>query len=78
MDNGTNLSKEQINGILDKARELSAEGKTPDSTFLKEHLTSSQSEKLKSVLNDPEKLREVMNSPIAKQILSMLRNKDKE
>ena len=78
MDNGTNLSKEQINSMLDKARELSAEGKTPDSTFLSEHLTASQSEKLKSVLNDPEKLREVMNSPIAKRIMAMLQGKDKE
>lgn len=78
MDNGTNLSKEQINSIMNKAMELSSEGKPLDSTLLSEQLTPSQSEKLKSVLNDPEKLREVMNSPIAKRIMAMLQSKDKE
>lgn len=78
MDNGTNLSKEQINSILDKAKELSSEGKVPDSSFLSEQLSPSQSEKLKTILSDPEKLREVMNSPMAKRIMAMLQNKDKE
>lgn len=78
MDNGTNLSKEQINSIMNKARELSYEGKSLDSTLLSEHLTASQSEKLKSVLSDPEKLREVMNSPIAKRIMAMLQGREKE
>lgn len=78
MDNGTNLSKEQINSIMNRAMELSSEGKPLDSTLLDEHLSPSQSEKFRSVLNDPEKLREVMNSPIAKRIMAMLQGKEKE
>lgn len=78
MDNGINLSKEQINGILNKAKELSSQGKAPDSTFLTEQLSPEQSEKLSAMLNDPEKLREVMNSPMAKRIMGMFNSQSKE
>ena len=78
MDNGTNISKEQINSILNKAKELSSEGKTPDSAFLNEQLGSEQTEKLQRILSNPDKLREVMNSPMAKRLMAMLQSKDKE
>lgn len=78
MDNGINLSQQQINNILSKANELSSQGKAPDSTFLSEQLNSEQAEKLKSILSNPEKLREVMNSPVAKHIMSMLNSQNKE
>ena len=78
MDNGTKLSQEQINNIVTKAKELSSQGKVPDGDFLKEQLGSAQSEQLRSLLNDPERLREIMNSPMAKRLLSMLGNRAKE
>lgn len=78
MDNGTNLSQEQINNIVNKAKELSSQGKAPDGDFLKEQLSGIQSEKLKSILSDPEKLREIMNSPMAKKLMGMLGSANKE
>ena len=78
MDNGTNLSQQQINSILNKAKELSSQGKAPDSDFLKDQLSSVQSEKLADILNNPEKLREILSSPAARKLMSMLGRADKE
>lgn len=78
MDNGTNLSKEQINSILSKAKELTSEGKEPDINTLSDRLSPAQSEKIRSILNNPEKLREIMNSPMAKKLMGMLNTEDKE
>ena len=78
MDNGTNLSQQQINSIIDKAKELSSKGKPIDSTFIENQLSPAQSEKLRAVMNDPEKLRAIMNSPMAKKLLSLLNSEKKE
>ena len=78
MDNGTNLSKEQLSNILSKAKQLSDEGKVPDNSLLGNQLTPSQTEKLKGILGDPQKLSEIMNSPMAKKLISMLNAKNKE
>ncbi len=78
MDNGTNLSQQQINNILSKAKELSDEGKEPDISALSDRLSPAQSEKIRGILNNPEKLREIMNSPMAKKIMGMLNSENKE
>ena len=78
MDNSTNLSQQQINSILNKAKELSSQGKAPDSAFLNEQLSPSQSEKLADILGNPERLRELLSSPAAKKLMSMLKASDKE
>ena len=78
MDNGTNLSQQQINSILNKAKELSSQGKAPDGDFLKSQLSSTQSEKLADILNNPEKLSEILSSPAARKLMSMLGRADKE
>ncbi len=77
MDNETKLSNEQINSIMKEAQRLSYDEKINSEAFFKEHLNESQAEKVRSILNDPQKLKDIMESPLAKRILEAL-NKSKE
>lgn len=76
MDNETKLSQEQIKGIMKEVGGLSADEKINTEVFIKEHLNESQAQKVKSILSDPQKLKELMQSPAAQKIMAMLR-KDK-
>ena len=71
MENEINLSKQQINLLLDNLlkRENSSQQE------LKRNLTKEQSAKLQDIMSDPQKIRAVLTSPEAKKLLEMLRNK---
>lgn len=71
MENEINLSKQQINLLLDSL--LKRENSNQQE--LKRSLTKEQSEKLQDIMSDPQKIRAVLTSPEAKRLLEMLRNK---
>lgn len=77
MDNETKLSQEQINGIMKEVGGLSADEKINTEAFIKEHLNESQAQKVKAMLSDPQKLKELMQSPAAQKIIAMLRKDGK-
>lgn len=77
MDNETKLSHEQIKGILDETEGLRSDERINAEAFIKEHLNESQAQKVRSILSDPQKLKELMQSPAAQKIMAMLRKDGK-
>lgn len=77
MDNETKLSQQQIKSITDEVGGLSPDEKINADAFIKEHLNESQAQKVKSILSDPQKLKELMQSPAAQKIMAMLRKDGK-
>lgn len=71
MDNETKLSSEQIDSIMKEA----SEGKIDSERLIREHLSEGQAQKLRTILNDPEKLRSIMESPLAKKIMEAVSGK---
>ncbi|MBQ7295195.1 MAG: hypothetical protein IJW86_03255 [Clostridia bacterium] len=71
MENEINLSKQQINLLLDSL----LKNENSSQQELKRNLTKEQSEKLQDIMSDPQKIRAVLTSPEAKKLLEMLRNK---
>ena len=73
MDNESKISKEQINSIISNAKN----GNTDTDELMKKHLNEEQLQKVKSILSDPERLRQLMQSPIAQQFMkAMKENRD--
>lgn len=77
MDNETKLSREQIKGLLDETEGLRTDERINAEAFIKEHLNESQAQKVRSILSDPQKLKELMQSPAAQKIMAMLRKDGK-
>ncbi len=74
MDNEAKLSSEQINSIISDAKK----GNTDTEKLMKKHLNEEQMQKVKGILGDPEKLRQLMQSPIAQKFMqAMKENRDK-
>lgn len=74
MDNGTKLSKEQINSIMKEA----SEGRVSPEEIMGKHLDEGTADKLKSILNDPQKLKSIMESPMAKKLFAAMSGKKEE
>lgn len=67
MDNETKLSEEQINSIK---QELSEKKTDLDlNEFMAKHLNDKQKQAVMNIASDPEKLKAIMNSPIAKKLM---------
>lgn len=67
MDNETKLSEEQINSIK---QELSKKkGDVDLNEFMAKHLNDKQKQAVMNIAADPEKLKAIMNSPIAKKLM---------
>lgn len=75
MDNDTKLSKEQLETIKKELRESSVD-KSNLTDFLKKYLDKDQSEKLKEVLSDPQKIKDVLASPFAKKLMENFRKEE--
>lgn len=67
MDNETKLSSQQINSIKE---ELTAKkGDVDLNEFMAKHLNEKQQQAVMNIASDPEKLKAIMNSPIAKKLM---------
>lgn len=75
MDNETKLSSEQINSIMAEAKKQSVEGKVNAEELMKKHLNEEQAEKVRSILKDPEKLRQLLQSPMAQKFMNSMKEK---
>lgn len=71
MDNETKLSSEKINSII---KEVS-EGKTDPEELMKKHLDEKSRERFRSILSDPQKMKSIMESPLAKKLFTSLHGK---
>lgn len=78
MDNETKLSSEQINTIMEDAKKQNINGKLDADEFMKKHLSESQAQKVKSVLSDPEKMKELLASPFAKKFMKAMNEKKED
>ncbi len=74
MDNETKLSSEKINSIMKEA----SEGKATPEELISKHLDENSAAKLKGILNDPQKLRSIMESPMAKKLFAAMSGKKEE
>lgn len=72
MDNSTKLSSGQIEELIKKANDPA----TDTGVLLREHLTEPQAQKVQNIMNDPKKLQELLNSPIAKHLMELLGKKN--
>lgn len=77
MDNNTKLSKEQLMKLISDFKNSSSEDKVDPDKFIKERLSKQQAEKVKSVLQDPAKLKEILSSKKAADLLEMLKGDKK-
>lgn len=78
MDNEINLTPEQIKNIFSKFRNTKDEPPQKKEEILKDYLSSSQINKLKNVMNDPELIRNILSSPQAIKILNQLKGETKK
>ncbi len=78
MDKQTKLSEEQINSIKNEMKNVDISEKTDTEEFIKKHLNEEQAQKVRGILNDPEKLKSVLSSPMAQRFLASLKRKDKK
>ena len=77
MDNNTKLSKEQLMKLISDFKNSSSEDKVDPDKFIKDRLSKQQAEKVKSVLQDPAKLKEILSSKKAADLLEMLKGDKK-
>lgn len=78
MDNGTNLSKEQIKKLIDEFRGHAGDEKTDVEDFAKKHLTQEQTLAFKKLLNNPHLIKTILASDKAKEILRQLKGDEDE
>lgn len=72
MENGTNISPEQINSFLKLLKDSSYSDESAKKA-LEGSLSEAQLQKVKGILQDKEKLAEILSSPFAKAILEKLK-----
>lgn len=73
------MNKNELNGMVDKFIKQNGSGSGKTDAKAKERvqkmlggLDEKQAEKLKSVLGDPQKTQEILNSPAAKALMKKL------
>ena len=72
MENATNISPEQINSFLGQLKESSFSDEGAEKA-LESSLSAEQLKKVKEILQDKEKLGELLSSPLARAILEKLK-----
>lgn len=75
MDNDTKLSKEQIENMKNELEKAKNNG-SDISAFLQKYLDREQGERLKKVLSDPQKIKEILSSPLAKSFMDKYSDKE--
>lgn len=73
MQNETKLSQEKINSLISMFSQRDA-GKTEG--FINSNLNENQRRKINNILSDPQKLKEIMSSPQAQELMKKF-NKSK-
>lgn len=74
MGNEAKLSSEQINSVLDDVKN----GNTSTQELMKKHLNEQQQKTFSELMSNPDKLRQLMQSPVAQKIIEALKKeKDK-
>ncbi len=71
MDNGTKLSSEQINSMINEAKS----GKKDE--LLKKYLSDDEANRVRDILSDSDKLKSFLSSPFAQKLMKKL-NKEKD
>ena len=71
MDNETKLSSEKINSIM---KEVS-QGNADPEALMQKHLDEKSREKLRSILSDPQKMKSIMESPLARKLFASFHGK---
>lgn len=75
MDNSTKISKEQIETMKTELENTKNEG-GDISDFLQKYLDREQGERVKKVLSDPHKIKEILSSPLAKNFMEKYGSKE--
>lgn len=75
MDNDTKLSKEQIENMKKEINDINSQGGDL-SAFLQKYLDREQGERVKKVLSDPQKIKDILSSPLAKNFMEKFGNKE--
>ena len=75
MDNGTKISKEQIESIKTELQSTQKSG-GDITAFLQKYLDREQGERVKKVLSDPQKIKEILSSPLAKSFMEKYSDKE--
>lgn len=75
MDNSTKISKEQIETMKTELENTKNEG-GDISAFLQKYLDREQGERVKKVLSDPQKIKEILSSPLAKNFMEKYGSKE--
>ena len=75
MENETNITKENINSLLNRFGASSLADPSAIESAVKESLTPEQQSKISSILSDPERLKKILSSPQAKMVLNMIKDK---
>ena len=74
MDNETKISNGNLSDIMKDA----SEGKISPQEIIDKHLDERSAAKLKDILKDPQKLRRIMESPLAKRFMAAMSEKREE
>ena len=75
MDNSTKISKEQIETMKTELENTKNEG-GDISAVLQKYLDREQGERIKKVLSDPQKIKEILSSPLAKNFMEKYGSKE--
>lgn len=75
MDNDTKISREQIESMKTELENAKNEG-GDISAFLQKYLDREQGERVKKVLSDPQKIKEILSSPLAKTFMEKYGDKE--
>ena len=75
MGNEINISSEQINSFLERFGVSASDKSENIEKAVSENLTPQQKAKIRAVLSDPDKLRQILSSPQAKMFINMIKDK---
>lgn len=70
MDNETKITNEQINSLIEDFSSDVQKDSVKVDELLNKHLTKQQSDSLKNFLQDEEKVRSLLSSPLAKAFMA--------
>lgn len=76
MQNETNISKEMINSLF-RMMKNGDSGKRSVKKILDESLSANQKEAVGKIMSDPQRLKEILSSPQAKELIEKFGNMNK-
>ena len=75
MENGKNVSSEQINSLLNRFGVSSVSDPADIEKAVKDSLSPEQQNKISAILSDPERLKKILSSPQAKMFINKIKDK---